>query len=168
MDFLNHKGLEKRWEPKWVPNPWFLLPHCYALARFMGASPINILSILKKWLVLTKTFYKAMQCARKSTKRMVGDQNSNYPDNYLREMTSFTEPHRVFTFIICNMKAVNADSTVRPRQAQAKKMTVEQHHSECSNIGESSWIHESLYSTEYSIGHQEKAYWSWRSQILHN
>lgn len=117
MDLVNHKGLERRWEPKWVPNPWILLSHCYALDGFMGASSIQVLRGLKKWLVLTGPSHKAVQSARKRTEGMAGYTNSSYPDNYLREMASHTWPHRVFAFIICTMKTFwKRNNTPGPKQ----------------------------------------------------
>lgn len=58
MDFLNYRGLGRRWELKWVLNFWVLLFYCYVLERFMRVFFINVLSVLKKWFVFIGFFYK--------------------------------------------------------------------------------------------------------------
>lgn len=85
--FKSESSVEMR--SKVSSKPWVLLSHSYTPERFMGASPINVLHVLEKWLVLTGPFYKeAMQCARRSTEWRDNDQNSSLPDSCHREMAS--------------------------------------------------------------------------------
>lgn len=53
----------------------------------MEASPINVLTVVKKGLVLAGPLYKeAMYYARKCAELTVGDQNCGCANIYLREM----------------------------------------------------------------------------------